>query len=532
MAKIVLGNQTTHEVDSVAQMITLNLPKNTYVRTRSYDGNYLSNKSVVSGGSLYWITTITDYRVFLGSPTWTPDGVIDVTLDNSNVAVNLTRGKIESVAYLKTLFLADGVVVETMSYYDDWVNGSAEIRGGAKYQILTLAKWQALTGLTTPDGYGDHLLPNGNVAKIMHDKKLNFNQLGVTNQTGFQAALSFSNLFDVEFTGSLSFTLTSRIDLPQRFKIKSPKNSIVITASASYFSGSEAFMIYGAAATNITDSYIEGVRVVGGLPSLSVDGIDRYGIAIYGCVNTSVKNCSANGLERGIIIRDGATGGEISHCDAFDCWDQGIGYIGTSSSPIVGVSLHHNSADMTVVSDTVSGIRTEEVYNSSIYENKGHSCNVGLRIENSCDNSIYNNKMWENYSVGGQLYNQSHRNSVYANHFWDNNVANFNDVSLTPDNKGNSNTRLSGLELQNGCNNNNIYGNMCYQTTGGIGHQKYGIGVNIRNLTASDARDAFNLIFGNQCFNNELNSVEDRGFANNVFGNTDNNFFQTIVRNA
>ena len=88
------------------------------------------------------------------------------------------------------------------------------------------------------------------------------------------------------------------------------------------------------------------------------------------------------------------------------------------------------------------------------------------------------------------------------------------------------------LELQNACNNNNVWGNRCFQTTGGIGFQKYGIGVNITNIQGSDGIPSFNMIYGNQTFNNLLNGVEDRGYTNDVHGNTDNTWNQTIIRNA
>lgn len=62
------------------------------------------------------------------------------------------------------------------------------------------------------------------------------------------------------------------------------------------------------------------------------------------------------------------------------------------------------------------------------------------------------------------------------------------------------------------------------------GFQKYGIGVNVRNLTAMTVGDTYNIISNNQCFNNDLNQIEDRGFYNTVSDN--NEFKSNIIRNA
>lgn len=359
-------------------------------------------------------------------------------------------------------------------------------------------------------------------------------QLGVVDQSGFQAALNLSNSTGVELSGKAAFTLTARINLPARFKLKSNFLDIVITASASYFSGSEGFMIFGDSATNIADSYIEGVHCIGGLADVTEDGIDRHGIRIDGCVNTSIRYCKAETLERGLLIRNGATGGEIAFNEALNCYNQGIGYIGTSGSPIRGVKLHHNFAQTVgfTTQAKMSGIRTEEVFDSEIFSNRARKCDIGLRWENTSDCEMHSNYGWENDKCGGELYNVSQRNHVHGNHFWDNNVSNQNDTSLAPDNKGNAGTKLSGLNIENDSNNNTITGNFCYQTIGGIGRQKYGIGINIRNLIGGGAADAYNIVTNNQCFNNELRGIEDRGIANNVNNNTDNSHFVDIVRNV
>ncbi len=544
-------------------------------------------------------------------------------LQFQSIQADCKASRDEAEAFAATLDLVNDLSqayeFPTVAEYKSFATGLPD---GKQIRLLDRgATFTKISGIATANEL--NIIASDNVdqsIEINKRAKMTLESLGVVDEAGFNVALTYSNDNDVELSGKVSFELSSRIDLPKNFKLKSKKGDIVITASAGYFSGAEFAMIYGDAVTAIEDSYLEGVTCIGGLTDYTNDGTDRYGIRIAGCTNTSIRYCRAETLERGIFIRDGASGGEIAYCSALDCFNQGVGYIGTNASPITDVELHHNKSEKSAnminsLASKSSGIRTEEVYDSKIYNNKAHKHYAGIRIENSCDNEIYNNKGWECDGVGGQLYNFSQRNSVYGNSFFDNNVLGSTDTSLTPDGKGNADIGVSGFELQNAGNNNNIFGNRCFQTqcttfdfnsgsiepslgdvmtgqtsassgivrlieldsgtwAGGdatgvlhlvtedsfanpeqidntttatlnvlttsgdtevgasIGQQRYGIGINIRNIQGADGRDAFNLIYGNQCFNNSLGAVEDRGFSNDVHGNTDNNFHQTIVRNT
>lgn len=50
----------------------------------------------------------------------------------------------------------------------------------------------------------------------------------------------------------------------------------------------------------------------------------------------------------------------------------------------------------------------------------------------------------------------------------------------------------------------------------GNGFQKYGIGINIRNLTGTDTADSYNTLSNIQAFNNSVSEYEDRGFYNQI----------------
>jgi hypothetical protein len=50
--------------------------------------------------------------------------------------------------------------------------------------------------------------------------------------------------------------------------------------------------------------------------------------------------------------------------------------------------------------------------------------------------------------------------------------------------------------------------------TYGRGFQKYGIGINIRNLPTVNDGDSYNVLTGVQCFNNDVAQISDRGYMN------------------
>jgi hypothetical protein len=66
--------------------------------------------------------------------------------------------------------------------------------------------------------------------------------------------------------------------------------------------------------------------------------------------------------------------------------------------------------------------------------------------------------------------------------------------------------------------------------TFGRGFQKYGIGINVRNLDGAGAADANNCISNWQCFNNDLAPISDRGLYTKLLPGNDSVF--SLVRNA
>lgn len=64
----------------------------------------------------------------------------------------------------------------------------------------------------------------------------------------------------------------------------------------------------------------------------------------------------------------------------------------------------------------------------------------------------------------------------------------------------------------------------------GYGFQKYGVGINTRNLAGSSTASSFNSFTNIQAFNNDLGEYEDRGLYNTIEGL--NTSFNSLIRNA
>lgn len=79
--------------------------------------------------------------------------------------------KAGSVAELKTLDLAEGDLAETVSYYADWLGTGDMPKGGTMYLVVSQERYQAITGISTPDEYGDHTMDNGYIA-MMRDRSV------------------------------------------------------------------------------------------------------------------------------------------------------------------------------------------------------------------------------------------------------------------------------------------------------------------------------------------------------------------------
>lgn len=100
-----------------------------------------------------------------------PAGVTSVCLSVvSAVSTNVDRNS-NTIDHLKTLNLRAGTTIKNNSYYEP-VPPRANAGGGV-YLVMSAGEYAA-----TPDGYVDHELLNGNIAKLIPDGLVDFKQAG------------------------------------------------------------------------------------------------------------------------------------------------------------------------------------------------------------------------------------------------------------------------------------------------------------------------------------------------------------------
>lgn len=281
-------------------------------------------------------------------------------------------------------------------------------------------------------------------------------------------------------------------------------------------------IVYG---TNLTNVEIKNICFQGDATKYNDDGIDRNILKLRKSNNCKIINCKFINEEIGVNLYDSCYDCSINYCKATQCYYSAISSYGHTSGSLQNkrIDLSHNNVygcknDSATVA-MPSGIRTEETYFSLIETNIVDSCGLGIRIENSCNNIIKGNISRENQGYGINLYNYSKRNIVEGNQCIDNNTLNLDSTAMTPTNTGNTGKQHSGIMLEYHAQNNVIAGNTCYNSTGGIGHQKYGIAINNRNFNDSASAECNNVVYGNVLINNEIDPISDRGFWNKVFNN-------------
>lgn len=118
-------------------------------------------------------------------PSQTGHGGKHLVTDGSNAYWSYDLPTISSVEALKAESLPSGSYVKTIQYYETPANTGD---GGAIYKIVSSEEYGG-----TPDGYGDHLLANNNVALLQVHDTVNVNAFGAIpatslTETAFNAA--------------------------------------------------------------------------------------------------------------------------------------------------------------------------------------------------------------------------------------------------------------------------------------------------------------------------------------------------------
>ena len=244
-------------------------------------------------------------------------GGIDKQIAASEVVAEGYR-QFNTVADLQQASLAAGVMVTTKGYHvfgDD---------GGADYLIFDAADFQG-----TPDGFGDHLLPNGRIAALQVDQILSSPRYGAQGGTTDDTAV-YQAIVDAGYA-----------------EVQIPKGIHNIGA----ITGSEEVAWYSYGATQLD-----------GITELQIGGMQTGQIG-----------------QRKVTIKDAATAGEIS----LEQWYKNFNY--TQGTPDAVVSVLHTANDVAAGSvESVKGIWakfTSEATNgdgAAIYSTATRTANGGL----------------------------------------------------------------------------------------------------------------------------------------------------------
>ena len=76
-----------------------------------------------------------------------------------------------------------------------WAAAGNDPKGAGVYNIITLAQYTNITGLVAADGYGDHLLTNGNIA-LLNTQEIKIEQFGATGDGTTDDTLSIQAAYD------------------------------------------------------------------------------------------------------------------------------------------------------------------------------------------------------------------------------------------------------------------------------------------------------------------------------------------------
>ena len=139
----------------------------------------------------------------IGNPLWVAkDGAI---LRTEVVYIAQRVALVNSVAELKASFFVAGAAVTTRSYYN---HSESDIIGAAVYDIVTAAQYGG-----TPDGYLDHALPNGLIARAQKPGSGTTMEMYGSNPNipdsapAFRAAMKSGNEVFLEYDCTFNSTL-------------------------------------------------------------------------------------------------------------------------------------------------------------------------------------------------------------------------------------------------------------------------------------------------------------------------------------
>jgi hypothetical protein len=300
--------------------------------------------------------------------------------------------------------------------------------------------------------------------RVATAEALGFKTDGSLNDTAMTNFLA-SNYQEVVFQSGATYTFGARINITvnnKRLRADGPDYAYFDFPGVLGVSSGTAHLIYGTGRSNVS---LEGISAAGDATSFTNNGFDTYGILFTSSSNIHLKRVRATGVENGVIFGSGMSDSSMEDVVGYNCYCHSVGSWGTSGNPnrrLTLKNLRGYSNQSVEHLAPVSGVYVEETYDSHLENLTGYNCNVGVRIENSCDNTIIGVQGYDNWACGAEIYNVAQRNVVTGVRVWNNNRGNRDALDTTT--RGNDNTKFSGLNIEGTSDNNVVCGVVAFQT--------------------------------------------------------------------
>ncbi len=220
----------------------------------------------------------------------------------------------------------------------------------------------------------------------------------------------------------------------------------------------------------------------------------NYGISIYNCYDNNItENDLSNNYQQGLYMYTNSYDNLISNNTIVNNKQYGIYFKTSCTNNIV--------LNNTIINNVECGICFEASNYNTIFENRIFNNNKsGIALELLSNNNLISKNIVQNNNQSGLFLDGSKHNIVSFN--------NFSNVF--------SSRQISGIDLENGCENNSIKNNFLYDS-------QYGIFLNLNCIN--------NSFIGNNIFNTTNSGVfiDDTTCENNIFYL---NYFNSNVAHA
>lgn len=283
------------------------------------------------------------------------------------------------------------------------------------------------------------------------------------NSAGIANFIS-SSIGTIVFRAGQTYEFNAKITLASNKTLRSdPANPAILDFPGVLgVAAGESQLIGGA---SLSEVMLSGLDVRGDVTEFTDNGFNTYGIYFEASDLIKISDVIVRDVENGVSVRDGCTNCTIERITAIDCFYHSVSSWATSADPnrrITFRNIHSYGTSILQRLAPVSGLFFEETYDSSAMDIIAHDTIVGVRVENSCDNTLTNIRSYENFGVGFNLYNSAQRNTVSNVVTYNNNRGNHDAVDSTT--RGNDNTLCSGVNIENNSNNNSLSNINSFQT--------------------------------------------------------------------